>query len=112
MSLRDLYCPLSLQILSSRGQEQLLVCSMLLQHIVPVLIISPYPFNGKQKCGELACVISAGDVEPRLAMSSQGDLRQGCFMVVWVRTDGRLSGGAAGEQGGTEKMYRRRNEPA
>lgn len=49
------------------------MCSMLLQHIVPVLIISPYPFNGKQKCGELACVISAGDVEPLLAMSSQED---------------------------------------
>lgn len=31
------------------------------------------------------------DVEPRLAMSSQGDLRQGCFMEVGVRTDGRLS---------------------
>lgn len=36
MSLRALYCPLPLHILSSRGQEQLLVCSMLLQHIVPV----------------------------------------------------------------------------
>lgn len=67
------------------------MCSMLLQHIVPVLIISPYPFNGKRKCGELACVVSAGDVGPQLAMGSQGDLRQGFFLVVGVSTDGRLS---------------------
>lgn len=48
------------------------MCSVLLQHTVPVLIIPQYPLDEKQRCEEVVRVVSTVDVESRLEMGGQG----------------------------------------
>lgn len=82
MSLSNLCCPLLFGILSARGQEQLPVCSRLLQHIVPVLLITQCPLKEKQNVRIRLMWFPTEDVESRLEMGSQGDLRERLFAVV------------------------------